>query len=272
MKTTKVSATWAGGFGTRALPYLYNGDAASAFAQISAHGYGAVELLLSESDYLSIETLRGLLEQNHLALSAIGTGGAAVTHSLTLSSSDAAIREQAERFIRGIIDLAGPFGAGTILGSVIGSAGKDETREQALSRVIPSLKRLSEYSAAHGSLLLVEPLNRYESNLLNSIDQGLDLTNRVGSSNVKILADCFHMNIEEPSIGDSILKAANMIGHVHLSDSNRWAAGLGHMNYAHISEALSSIGYNGFISMEALPLPDPDTAAKTAISTYGRFF
>ena len=272
MKTSKASATWAGGFGGRPLPYLYNGDAAAAFAQIAANGYGAVELLLSDSNYLSIETLQGLLERNNLALSAIGTGGAAVSHGLTLSNPVAAAREQAEGFIRSIIDLAGRFGAGTILGSVIGSAGKDESREQALSRIIPIIGRLSDYAAAHGSLLLIEPLNRYESNLLNCIDQGLDLIHRVGSTNVKILADCFHMNMEEPSIGDSIRRAAEMIGHVHLSDSNRWAAGLGHIDYAHISEALRSIDYNGFVSMEAFPMPDPDTAAKKAISTYHRFF
>ena len=80
------------------------------------------------------------------------------------------------------------------------------------------------------------------------------------------------MNIEEPSIGGSIRRAGDMIGHVHLSDSNRCAAGFGHMDYAGISEALSSIGYNSFVSMEAFPTPDPDTAAKQAISTYRRFF
>ena len=272
MTATKASATWAGGFGARPLPYLYEGDAEAAFARIAANGYAAVELLLSDSDFLPGGTLQALLERNKLALSAIGTGGAAVSHGLTLSNSVAAIREQAECYIRAIIDLAGRFGAGTILGSVIGSAGKSESREQALSRIAPIIGRLGDYAAAQGSLLLVEPLNRYESNILNLIEQGLDLIHRAGSKGVKILADCFHMNIEEPSIGRSIRRAGDMIGHVHLSDSNRCAAGLGHMDYASISEALSSIGYAGFVSMEAFPMPDPDTAAKQAISTFRRFF
>ena len=138
MNTSKVSATWAGGFGKRPLPYLYNCDADAAVARIAANGYAAVELLLSDSDYLSSKTLQALLERNHLALSAIGTGGAAVSHGLTLSSPIEAIREQAECYICSIIDLAGRFGAGTILGSVIGSAEKDESREQALSRITPS--------------------------------------------------------------------------------------------------------------------------------------
>ena len=272
MTATKASATWAGGFGARPLPYLYDGDADAAFARIAANGYAAVELLLSDSDFLPGGTLQTLLERNSLALSAIGTGGAAVTHGLTLSSPVATIREQAERYICAIIDLAGRFGAGTILGSVIGSAEKGEPRDQALSRIAPIIGRLGDYAAAHGSLLLVEPLNRYESNLLNRIEQGLDLIHQARSTNVKILADCFHMNIEEPSIGGSIRMAGDMIGHVHLSDSNRCAAGLGHLDYAGISEALRSIGYNGFVSMEAFPTPDPDTAAKQAITTYRRFF
>ncbi|MEI8245423.1 MAG: sugar phosphate isomerase/epimerase family protein [Lentisphaerota bacterium] len=272
MKSHKISATWAGGFGRRPLPYLYSGDPAAAFAQIAANGYDAVELLLSDNDYLSSRTLQSLLERNNLALSAIGTGGAAISHSLFLSSPVATIRDQAEGYIRGIIELAGRFGAGTILGSVIGTSAKDETREQALSRIIPVIERLSEHAAAHGSLLLIEPLNRYESNLLNCIGQGLELIARVGSSGVKLLADCFHMNIEEQSIGDSILKAAGMIGHVHLSDSNRCAPGLGHINYAPVSEALSAIHFKGFVSMEVSPIPCPDAAAKQAISTYRRFF
>ena len=164
MSATKASATWAGGFGARRLPYLYDGDAEAAFARIAANGYAAVELLLSDFNYLPGGTLQALLERNKLALSAIGTGGAAVTHGLTLSSPVATIREQAERYIRAIIDLAGRFGAGTILGSVIGSAEKDESRDQALSRIAPIIGLLGDYAAAHGSLLLVEPLNRYESN------------------------------------------------------------------------------------------------------------
>ena len=75
----------------------------------------------------------------------------------------------------------------------------------------------------------------------------------------------FHMNIEDASIIGSLKEAKDKIGYVHLADSNRWAPGQGHLNFSQIIDTLKSIGYDGYLTVEILPKPNPNTAAKMAI-------
>ena len=270
--TRFLSATWAGGFGSMPLPYLFRDSPSSSFAAISKAGFGAVELLLANPDYVDGDTLEGLLDESHLSLSAVGTGGAYVIHGLRLCSTDMDVREKAEDYIRRTISLSSRFGATTILGSVMCFAKSDCTREEALSQVVPAIRRLADFAAEKGASIVIEPLNRYECGIVNNIDQGLELLGRVNSENAKLLVDCFHMNIEESSIGESIRKAARRVGHVHISDSNRQAPGFGHIDFSEVSHALRDIAYKGYVSMEAFPLPDSESAAKEGVRTYRKYF
>jgi len=114
-------------------------------------------------------------------------------------------------------------------------------------------------------MLLLEIINRYEVNWLNTISQGKQFLSRVKRENLLLHIDTFHMNIEEPSLSESILGAKGLIGYVHLVDSNRWAAGYGHINFQEVISSLKKIGYEGYLSLEIFPLPDADTAAKKGI-------
>jgi sugar phosphate isomerase/epimerase len=87
-----------------------------------------------------------------------------------------------------------------------------------------------------------------------------------------LLADLFHMNIEEASIADGLRTAGNRVGHVHFVDSNRQAAGRGHMEYAPIAQALKDIGFDGYASAEAFPVPDSAEAARQTIETFKAVF
>ncbi len=116
-----------------------------------------------------------------------------------------------------------------------------------------------------GVRLALEPINRYETTLINTVDEGLDLIDRVGADNFGLLLDTFHMNIEEPSIEESIRRAGDRVFHFHVADSNRWYPGAGHLNFRSILSALAEIGYEGFVSGEFLPRPDAETAAREAI-------
>ena len=118
----------------------------------------------------------------------------------------------------------------------------------------------------------MEPLNRYETDLVKTLSDGVQLIEAVGAENVKLLADLFHMNIEETDPAQAILDCPGKIGHMHFVDSNRRAAGFGHMDYGPIAHALSAIGYNGFASAEAFPLPDAKAAAEMTIKAYRRYF
>ena len=120
--------------------------------------------------------------------------------------------------------------------------------------------------------VLYEFLNRYETNLLNNVEQALGFLRTLRTQNIKLLCDLFHMNIEEPNIAASIKLAGNKVGHVHFADTNRHAMGWGHLDVAPIADALDAINYHGFVSAEALPLPDGEAAARQTIASFQKFF
>ena len=132
--------------------------------------------------------------------------------------------------------------------------------------LVAALQECCAAAAEHGVRLALEPINRYETTLINSIPQGLRLVEAVGAANMGLLADTFHMNIEEQSIEGSIRQAGDRIFHFHVADSNRWRPGAGHLDFAAILHALFAAGYGGFVSGEFLPIPDADTAARQGIA------
>jgi sugar phosphate isomerase/epimerase len=123
-------------------------------------------------------------------------------------------------------------------------------------------------AAAEGTSVrfALEPMNRYETDLVHTTAEGLDLVERVGSDRFGLLLDTFHMNIEEPDITASMRSCGDRLFHVHVADSNRWHPGAGHLDFAAVVDCLESMGYQGFVSGEFMPRPDADTAARNAIA------
>jgi sugar phosphate isomerase/epimerase len=118
----------------------------------------------------------------------------------------------------------------------------------------------------------LEPLNRYETSLVNTLAAGRGLLDALHTDNVGLLADFFHMNIEEADMAAALRAAGARLGHIHFVDSNREAAGRGHLNLPPLRDALLEIGYDGFLSAEARPVPDPASAANTTIASFKRLF
>jgi sugar phosphate isomerase/epimerase len=132
--------------------------------------------------------------------------------------------------------------------------------------LVSALQEVCAAAAPHGVRLALEPICRYETSLVNNIAQGLELLERVDADNMGLMPDTFHMNIEEPVIEDSILACGDRIFHFHIADSHRWYPGSGHLDFASILDALYSTGYQGYVSGEFMPQPDPDTAAQKSIA------
>ncbi len=123
-------------------------------------------------------------------------------------------------------------------------------RELEMELLVTLLKELGSYAEEVGSIVLVEPLNRYETHLLNRLEQGVEVCKRVSSPNVKIMADFFHMSIEERDIAKSIEEAGEYIYHVHLADSTRLLPGYGHTDFKSGFAALKKIGYDKYMALE----------------------
>jgi sugar phosphate isomerase/epimerase len=191
-----------------------------------------------------------------------------VLHKFSLTSADAAVRRQAREFIRAIIDAAGEFGAPAIIGSMQGRWEGGVSREQALAWLGEALEDLGEHARRHGAPLLCEPLNRYETNLLNRVGDTAAWFRTMRTKNIRVLADLFHMNIEDADIAAALREAGPLLGHVHFADSNRRAVGFGHTAIAPIVAALHEMNYSGYLSAEIFPLPDSLAAAKQTMAAF----
>lgn len=253
-------------------PFVFWNGLEDACAKAAQLGFDAIEIFVPSVEEIDAPRLRRLLDQHQLRVAAVGTGAGWVKHQLRLTDPDPNQRERAEGFIAAVIDFAASFEAPAIIGSMQGRCDPGIPREQALGWIGDALEVLAERAEGEGVPLLLEPLNRYETNLFNTLSYTAVFLRGLKTRNVKLLADLFHMNIEEVSLPDAIRSAGPLIGHVHFADSNRRAVGFGHTDIAPVAAALREIRYDGYVSAEVLPLPDPEAAAAQTIRSYREFF
>ncbi len=253
-------------------PFVFWDDLAASVRKAKELGFDAVEVFSPGPDAVNRDELQALLDATGLSVAAVGTGAGWVLHQLSLTSPRTSIRKQAVEFISSMIDFGAHWGAPAIIGSMQGRWGGKIDRETALGFLGTHLIDLEEHALQYGLPLIYEPLNRYETNLCNTLEDGVALIEARGLSNTKLLADLFHMNIEEVDIAAAIRQHAAHIGHIHFVDSNRRAAGGGHMELEPIAAAIKDAGYDGYISAEAFAWPDSEAAARQTITEYNRLF
>ena len=253
-------------------PFIFWDDLEDGCRKAKQLGFDAVEVFPPGPDEVDPDRLRTLLDDQGLALAAVGTGAGWVKTRLHLCLPDASGRAKAQAFIKAIIDFSGPLHAPVIIGSMQGRSGDGIEHATALGYLSDALEVLGEYAKQYGILLIYEPLNRYETNLANTIEAGMTLLQSLSTRNIVLLADLFHMNIEESDLPAALHAGDGYIGHLHFVDSNRRPAGFGHLDYPPIVAALHAIGYHGFASAEAFPYPDPDEAARRTIDAFRRYF
>ncbi len=239
------------------------GDWGESIRTVGALGYDGVELALRDPGLINPTALVQAVHSAGLTVAAVGTGQAFLQEGLSLTSEDSNIRRGAVERVERQVVFASMFGAPVILGLICGRLGG--TRSATDTRFVNALEQLLPYADRHRVRLLVEPVNRYETDYLTTIDQALAVIERVRSSGLGVVADTFHMNIEEASIESALVRAAPYLGHVHVADSNRQAPGNGHLDFSRIIAVLTDVGYRGYLSAEILPLPDPASAAAQSL-------
>ncbi|MBI2843300.1 MAG: sugar phosphate isomerase/epimerase [Armatimonadetes bacterium] len=252
-------------------PIVMRGDVADAFAAASELGYDGVELHLRQSGDIDRAALLKLMKNYTLFVPTLGTGMAAGEDGLTFSDPNPEVRRAAVERVRGHISLASGFGSAVTIGVMSGKVGLEpETRQRNRANAIECLREVCSIAESDGVTVLLEPLNRYECDWINTVDDGLAVIDEVGASNLKLLADTFHENIEEVDIPQSLKKAGGRLGHVHLVDSNRQAPGRGHLDLKAVVDALKEMSYKGWLSFEVLPIPSSRAAIEGGISTIRR--
>jgi len=228
-------------------------------------GYDGVELALKRADEIKPDSLQQLLAENQVVVSCLTTGQIYAESGLSFTDADPQSRQKVRVIFRELIDLAAQFGQQVNIGRVRGGIGQRPVAE-AEGLFIDLAQELCAYAAPKGVTMLLEPVNRYELDFINSVEEGAALMRKIGQPNMKLLPDVFHMNIEDIHIGEELARWVSDIGYVHLADSNRRAPGCGHTHFNDIFGHLKSASYQGWVSVEILPIPDPETAARQAIT------
>lgn len=261
MKLSIVLSTHAAQFQAIA----FKGDYAENVAKIAHWGYDGVEIAIRDPGLVDADQLEQIVKAYNLMVPAIGTGQAWSEEKLSFTSLDPAIRRKAIERVIHHVPLAARLNAIIILGLIRGMTPAGASHERSMALLVEALKECSRIAAEANVRIAIEPINRYETDLIHTVEAGLGLIRKVDAGNLGILLDTFHMNIEEPVIEESIRTCGDRIFHFHVADSNRWYPGAGHLDFDSILRALFSTGYQGFVSGEFMPLPDGDIAACRSI-------
>ncbi len=246
-------------------PLLFTGQLAQGLQAAAGAGFQVVEISLRTSDEVNPVELNQLLHQSHLSISAIATGRSFIEDSLSLTDPNAEIRSRTIQRIKEHIQFAARFSAAVIIGGIRGKL-KGTVSEQSYQREvgINAIRECAQFARELGVILLIEPINRYETNFINTASEGVELLDETSEPSLKLVLDTFHMNIEEVNISASVQFVGNRLGYIHFADSNRLAPGQGHTDFAQVMHALNSIHYQGAITVEILPIPDDITAIHQA--------
>jgi sugar phosphate isomerase/epimerase len=235
---------------------------------VKALGYHGVDLFIKPLPEAELRALEEAFRANGLEVAVIFPillfeGG------WSLSDPDRERRLEAVRLYKTQIELAARLRSRIVLGLARGNPLGGEPASAYERRLAESMQDMAVHALARGVEIVMEPVHRYLISTFNRVDQSLEFLERHGLSPVKLLLDTFHMNIEEPSIEGAIRLAGERIGHVHAVDSNRGAPGDGHLDFDSIVAALLETGYDGYLSVETQPEPDPYACAARAAGALG---
>lgn len=251
----------------------YSGNLASAFDKVAGLGYDGVELMLRDPSKLDGEEIRRQLDQNRLELVGLCTGHVFGEDGLGLVGPDPDICRLAMARLQSFVDFAvAHFGAGTLV-NIGRSRGPGNPADPArtLAEMELAFRALADYAAPRGIGLVLEPINVHQVNHIHTSQDGINMVKRVNHPNFALMLDVYHMNIEDVDIYNSFREAADLCRFVHFSDNNRKWPGSAHLDFEQIVSVLNEIGYDGYISLEILPWPDPDTAARSSIEFLRRY-
>lgn len=245
---------------------LRNQPPADAFALAAELGFDGVEIHIRRPDDLDWREVKTLCGTHGLSVTTIGTGMAGVMDGLTFGHENAETRQRAVALVIQHIENAAELGSAVTIGFLNGKIGASGERRETLRRaLVDCYAQAAAVAEKHGVTLLCEPLNRYECDYPNSVQQGLELIAEAGSPAIKLLCDTYHMNIEERDICQSFRLAGDRLGYVHFADSNRYGPGAGHIPFDAVAAALKEIGYTGVIGLEHLMDQAPRPTAEQSV-------
>ena len=245
---------------------LLSGSFEDKLAKAAEWGAEGVELMTSSPQEADPWRIKKHCQDVGLAVVAAASGAIPMTTGFTLLNADATAAENAETRLYDLIDFAEIVGAPLVtIGSFRGKLAW--VTVGARERLVQILRQAADYAQARGIRLALEALNRYEGDIVNNHEEGLEFLAEVGHPALGLLLDTYHVNIEESSYTEPFRRTieAGKLYHVHLGDNNRLPPGQGLIDFPAIVETLRDCSYSGYLSAELLAQPDPDTAARETL-------
>lgn len=230
----------------------FTNESVKLFPKLKKWGFETVEIPVEALEHIDPAVVKAAADKAGIA---IGSICACMGPGRDFRGS-AADQKTAATYVKGLIDQAVILGRPSIIGpiySVVGLIGPhdDAEKKQQFDLVVKNLKPIAKYAESKGVTLCIEPLNRFETDFLNTADQGLKLVKAIGSKAVKLHLDTFHMNIEEKNQAEAIIKVGKHLGHFHACGSDRGTPGGDHIDWKPIVAALKQIGYEGDVVIES---------------------
>jgi D-psicose/D-tagatose/L-ribulose 3-epimerase len=236
-------------------------------AKVKAMGYDILEVAVEQKEIIDWARLKELTRQAGLRVTISGAFGP----DRDISSDEAAIRENGFQYIVDCIRIAADMGSPVFTGPVYSAVGKtrlvsEEQKKQERAWCVENLLRVGQVAADYGVVVGVEPLNRFETDMINTVDQALSLVQEVAHPNIKISLDTFHSNIEEKNIPAAIRRIGpDLLCHVQGNECDRGTPGTGHLDWPGIKDALTDIGYDGALVIETFGAPSKELARAACI-------
>ncbi|OZY87817.1 hypothetical protein CBP51_12915 [Cellvibrio mixtus] len=248
----------------------FTGDQIALLENIAALGFDFVELPVEEPSHIPVATLKPVLA--HLGLEVVIC--AAVTAGRDMSAESSAARQQAFDYFESCLALAEGLGASCVVGPLYAPVGKARLGTESLRRAqwersVASLSQLAQTAGNCGVKLGLEPLNRFETDMINNVADAQRFLQQVASPYLGISLDSFHMNIEETDFRRAVVSAGEQLIHLQVSDSHRGVPGDGNSDWAGLRDGLRAIGYRGKIGIESFS-PDASSLAE-AVCIWRRF-
>ena len=236
----------------------------SALDFIKEIGFNSMDINLRNTDFDFAKVIRKKAEKLDLIL----TGGGSLPKGKEIISQEKQKRAEAVEYMKELVRKAFELGIGVYHGLIYATAGvftgKGPTKEE-FEYAVEGLKEVAVYSKQYGVSLGLEPANRYENYMLNTVEDSIKMVNAINEPNVGLLLDTYHMNIEEKDIYKSIVSARGKIIHFHVNENDRGIPGTGHIPWDDVFKALKEINYDRIVAIESFVDNSIDIASVVAV-------
>jgi D-psicose/D-tagatose/L-ribulose 3-epimerase len=220
--------------------------------KVKSMGFEVLEIACEKPELLNVQDIKKELEANELSGIICGVFGP----DRNICSFDPQVRENARRYIKWLIDAAAQIGSAVVAGPMYSAVGKDhledgEARKQEWELAVKEISGMADYAGNQGIKLAMEPLNRFETDLINTAAQGMNFIKDAGRKNIGLHLDTFHMHLEEKSSPEAIHLAGDRLFHFHACENDRGVPGTGQVYWEDVAQALKSVNYQGPVVIES---------------------